>query len=286
MPATSSTGRLRALWQKEAEAARKQPWGPGPRPAISGVKWILDGTGIERLSVLRAPYADRPGWFGELNFPQDTLRAMLQEALATGEQPILHAIGDSTIAVVLSTMESLAPESAWRRIRPRFEHAEWLTADLRQRALRLGVVVVQNPTHFTDPPELVQARFGEQRGRSYQPFRSLSAAGIPLALGSDGPMNPFLNLQFAITHPVNPTEALTLEQAVIAYTRGSAYAEHAEREKGKIAPGMLADLAVLSQDIFSIAPDKLPETTSVMTLVGGRVVYDALFPARSRTTPR
>jgi predicted amidohydrolase YtcJ len=94
---------------------------------VSGVKWILDGTGIERLSVLRAPYSDRPGWFGELNFPLDTLRMMLREALAGGQQPILHAIGDSTIAVV----HALAADTVWRRLRPRLEHAEWLTPDLR-----------------------------------------------------------------------------------------------------------------------------------------------------------
>jgi predicted amidohydrolase YtcJ len=186
----------------------------------------------------------------------------------------MHAIGDSTIAVVLSIMESLAPGSAWRRLRPRLEHAEWLTPDLARRARRLGVVVVQNPTHFTDPPELVEARFGAERSRGYQPFASLRAAGVPIAIGSDGPMNPFVNLLYATTHPVNPGEALTREQAVIAYTQGSAFAEHEERRKGILAPGMLADLAVLSQDIFTVAPDRLPETTSVLTIIGGAVVHD------------
>ena len=98
--------------------------------------------------------------------------------------------------------------------------------------------------------------------------------GIPLAIGSDGPLNPFLNLQFAVTHPDNPREALTREQAVVAYTRGSAYAEHAERVKGTLAPGFLADLAILSQDIFAVPDDRLPETVSVMTIVGGRIAYD------------
>ncbi|ODT04208.1 MAG: hypothetical protein ABS52_06035 [Gemmatimonadetes bacterium SCN 70-22] len=87
---------------------------------------------------------------------------------------------------------------------------------------------------------------------------------------------PFLNLQFAVTHPDNPREGLTMEQAVAAYTRGSAYAEHAERVKGTLALGMLADLAVLSRDIFATPPAELPGTTSVLTIVGGVVVYDAL----------
>ena len=103
---------------------------------------------------------------------------------------------------------------------------------------------------------------------------TLLEAGIPLALGSDGPLNPGLNLMFALLHPVRPDEALSREQAVEAYTRGSAYAEFAERDKGTIEVGKLADLAVLSQDIFTVAPDALPATKSVLTLVGGKIVHD------------
>jgi predicted amidohydrolase YtcJ len=282
MPPTDSSGRLVQKWQ-QALAATAHPQGRGLRPTVSGVKWILDGTGIERLSLLRTPYSDRRGWSGQLNFPPDTLRSLLGEALAAGEQPMLHAIGDGTLSIVLSTMESLAPDSVWRRLRPRLEHAEWLTPDLRPRALRLGAIVVQNPTHFTDPPELVLARFGEQRARDYQPFGSLAAAGIPLAIGSDGPMNPFVNLQFAVSHPLHPREGLSLEAAVIAYTRGSAYAEHAEHEKGTLAPGMLADLVVLSQNIFTLAPERIADTHSLLTIIGGTVVHDLLTRGQSGT---
>jgi predicted amidohydrolase YtcJ len=89
-------------------------------------------------------------------------------------------------------------------------------------------------------------------------------------------MNPFLNLQLAITHPANPPEAITLEQAVIAYTRTAAYAEHEEHEKGTIAPGMLADLAVLSQDIFTMPPERLADVSSVLTIVGGEILFHGL----------
>ncbi len=120
------------------------------------------------------------------------------------------------------------------------------------------------------------ARFGAERGRGYQPFASLLAAGIPLAIGSDGPTNPFVNLHFAVTHPANPSEALTIEQAVIAYTSTAAYAEHEEEEKGTIAPGTLADLVVLSDDIFTIPPERFDEVTSVLTIVGGEILFDDL----------
>lgn len=108
-----------------------------------------------------------------------------------------------------------------------------------------------------------------------QLLRSLLDSGIPVALGSDGPINPYLNIMFASTYPGKPTEALTREQAVTAYTLTSAYAEFAEKDKGSLEVGKLADLAVLSHDIFQVSADDLPKTESVLTLVGGKIVYDA-----------
>src|SRR5262249_41355424 len=134
-------------------------------------------------------------------------------------------------------------------------------------------IVVQNPTHFALRKLLVR-RYGLERTDQMQPLRSLLDAGIPVAFGSDGPSNPYLNIMFASTYPGKPKEALTREQAVIAYTLTSAYAEFAEKEKGSLEPGKLADLAVLSQDIFGVPPQDLPKTESVLTLVGGKIVYD------------
>jgi len=187
---------------------------------------------------------------------------------------LVHAVGDSAIAVLLGLLSAAAPESTWHALRPRIEHGDFLTADLVPSARRLGVVVVQNPARFTIL-DLIRRRYGPGRAGVAQPLRSLLTAGVRIALGSDGPMNPYLNIMLAVTHPVNPGEALTREQAVLAYTRGSAYAEFAEREKGTLAPGMLADLAVLSQDIFTVPLGELWQTESVLTMVGGKVAYDA-----------
>ena len=246
---------------------------PAPRSTISGAKWVLDATPIERNALMRQPYADRPGWRGRLNFPPDTIRTILAEALASREQLMLHIAGDSTLRVALTTMQALAPDSVWRSLRVRIEHGDWLAGDLLPVARRLGVVVVQNPSHFAFDPAMLRQRFGRVPAE-FQQSRSLLEAGVPIAFGSDGPRNPFLNLMFAVTHPIHPGEALTREQAVTAYTRGSAYAEFAEDEKGTLAPGMLADLAVLSQDIFTVPPEALPATNSVLTLVGGTIVHD------------
>jgi predicted amidohydrolase YtcJ len=107
------------------------------------------------------------------------------------------------------------------------------------------------------------------------PMRSLIAAHIPFALGSDGPLDPYLNILWATQHPTNPSEAITREQALVAYTQGAAFDERSERSKGKLVPGFVADLAVLSQDIFTVTDDALPKTRSVLTIVAGKVVYDA-----------
>ena len=247
---------------------------------VSGVKWVLDGTPVERLALMRAPYADRAGWYGRGNFSLDSIKTLLRDALRRKQQPILHAVGDSTIALVFTAMRAVAPDSVWRAVRPRIEHGDQLMEDQFDDARKLGIVVVQNPTHLA--LSLFRDRWGADRASRSEALRGIVAAGIPLAIGSDGPANTGLNVMLASINPANPSHALTREQAVVAYTLMSAYAEHAEREKGSLVAGKLADLAVLSQDIFSVPPAALPGTTSVLTLVGGRVTLDRIGAAPPR----
>jgi len=165
---------------------------------------------------------------------------------------------------MLDAMQATGGEKVWTGRRVRFEHGDGLFPDLVPRAKQFGVVVVQNPTHLAGV-KLAHA----------QPLRSLLADGIPVALGSDGPMNPYLNIMLASTHPNRPSEAMSREQAVTAYTLTSAYAEFTEKDKGSLETGKLADFTVLSQDIFSVPPQELPNTESILTMVGGKIVYDA-----------
>jgi predicted amidohydrolase YtcJ len=223
---------------------------------------------------MREPYSDL-GTRGMLNFPVDTIRAILRECATKGYQPILHIVGDSATAVVLSLMSEVAPDSVWRRLRPRIEHGEGATADLIPGLLRKGVIVVQNPTHFA-VVGLFDQRWGTERRARQQLFKSYIKAGVPIAIGSDGPQHAGLNLMLALMHADNPAEALTIEEAVTAYTRGSAYAEFAEAEKGTLNVGKLADLAILSQDIFKVPVPSLVNTRSVFTMIGGRTVLDQI----------
>ena len=246
---------------------------PVPLATVSGTKWILDGTPIDHTAATREPYSDRPGTSGALNFSQHEMEEMLRESLQSDDQLMVHVAGDRTAETFLNAMDATGGAKVWSQRRVRFEHGDGLLPDLVPRAKRLGVIVVQNPTHFA-LPELFQERFGEKRAQALQPLKSLLDAGIPVAIGSDGPNNPYLNIMLASTFSRNPSQAMTREQAVIAYTLTSAYAEFAEHEKGSLEPGKLADLAVLSQDIFTAPVGDLPRTESVMTVVGGKIVYD------------
>ncbi len=257
---------------------------PGvPLVTVSGTKWVLDGTPLERGMAVRGQYRDRPGWSGALNFPETEIVAMLRETVARNDQSLFHAPGDKTIDAVFKSMIAVDPDEAhWPSRRVRLEHGDGLLLDLIPMARKLGVIVVQNPTHFDPGTNPVIARFGPNS--PYLPLRSLLATDIPLAIGSDGPMNPGLNIMFAIIHPLSPSEAITPQQAVTAYTHGSAYAEMAEKEKGTLATGKLADLAVLSQNIFKVPPQELPKTSSVLTLVDGKIIYDAGVMGRQKAT--
>jgi predicted amidohydrolase YtcJ len=244
----------------------------------SGHKWVTDGTPIERLAFLEAPYADRPGSLGHFDLPTEALAQIVADGL-TGppsvKQLLFHSVGDGAIDRVLDGLQ--ATGASWAARRPRVEHGDLTFAPNIARMAALGVVVVQNATHLALTGLFAQ-RFTPQVFSALEPLRSLIDQGIPLALGTDGigrVLSPFVDIFLATIHPTHPSEALTVEQAVSAYTRGSAYAEFEESRKGTLAPGQRADLAVLSQDIFTVPPPALPATFSVLTMVDGNIVWDA-----------
>jgi predicted amidohydrolase YtcJ len=259
---------------RDTKEGRSLPRNPTPLITVSGTKWVLDGSPIESSAAMRKPYADNPKSSGWLNFNEKEMEAMLRESLENDDQLLVHIVGDRTTEAFLMAMEATGGKTVWENRRVRIEHGDGVMPDLVSRTKALGVVVVENPTHVTIR-ELLVKRYGVERADEMQPLRSLLDASIPLAFGSDGPNNPYLNIMLASIYPGKPKEALTREQAVTAYTLTSAYAEFAEKDKGSLEPRKLADLAVLSQDIFTIPPQDLPKTESVLTLVGGNIVHDA-----------
>jgi predicted amidohydrolase YtcJ len=269
MAATTPTGRILADGKPVAK-------NPAPNITVSGIKWMLDGVPVENtftprlMSPLAGGSAGLEAAFRQLPliFPASEMPLMLKEALSSHQQLLLHVSGTLSATNMLQFMEASGGATTWAPQRVRFEHGDGLLPDLISKVKDLGIVVVQNPSHLAGMKKLVGGTFTEA-----QPLKSLLDAGVPLGLGSDGPANPYLNIMLASMHPNRPSEAITREQAVIAYTAGSAYAEFAEHDKGTLEPGKLADLAVLSQDIFKVPPPKLPETMAVLTMVGGKIVY-------------
>ena len=240
---------------------------------ISGVKLILDGTPVEGLAAVSQPYTNMPGNFGRINFDEITIRKYISFCLQNKQQIMVHAVGDSAIHSFIRILRSMHPDAFWKDKRVRLEHGDLAIMKEADFATmkQLGVIIVVNPTHFAIP-QLMGPRLGG-RTTYFQAMKSLCTNDIPWAIGSDGPINPFLNIMLSAIHPDNPKEAVSIEEAVTAYTYGSAFAEFKEKEKGSLTPGKLADLAVLSQDIFTIPVPALMGTTCVMTMVGGKILY-------------
>lgn len=239
----------------------------GDRVSLSGTKWILDGTTVERAAALGRPYADRPALSGRMNFALAEIREMLREAVRADDQLLLHAIGTEAVEMVLQ-----AAEDADAPVALRMEHGDGLTTDQLRRTESLGITVVQNPSHFLFP-EIYGPRFGADE--PFAAFRSLFGAGIPTGIGSDGPLDPYLGLFAAVTHPARPNEACDLHTALEAYTAGGAFAERTGERKGRLQVGYDADLAVLSQDLFALEPSQMMGTRSLLTIVDGDVAFQA-----------
>jgi hypothetical protein len=253
---------------------------------LGALKILADGSIGSATAALYEPFDSNPASTGLLLQPAAELERLIVEADRGGHQLAVHAIGDRANALVLDAFAKAALGNGPRDRRFRIEHAQHVRAAELPRFAALGVVASVQPSHCIDDMRFVEKHVGRRRlGDAYR-WRSFLAAGVTLAFGTDWfvePLDPRLGLYAALTREFpeggppggfEPQEKLSLEDALDAYTRGSAYAEFAEAKKGTLAPGKLADLVVFSGDLFAGPPREILSTPVDLTVVGGRVVFE------------
>jgi predicted amidohydrolase YtcJ len=256
-----------------------------------GHKWVDDGTPIERLSLLRNDYEDDPGNAGRSNFPAGAVQAQFDRAaqgrLAQRDQILVHQTGDRLADALFDAQQRANGNSAfWALRRPRLEHGTVLQRSQIKRAAEWGWTVVTNPTLYS-LAEIFHARFGPDQEAAVWPTRNLLDGDVRLAIGSDAAgtvRGPFLDLFFSQVNPSNPAAAISLQDALTAYTRGSAFAEFKEDVKGSLVPFSAADLVVVDRDIFAFTrPDAILETKVLLTMVDGTIVHEVRDALRRRS---
>jgi len=247
------------------------------------VKFFMDGVVENYTALLLDDYTGQSGLRGGANFDLEHFIDMAAEADRLGLQIFVHAVGDGAVRRTLDGYAAVQQTNRVRDSRHRIEHIELLhPADL-PRFAQLGVIASMQPDHAisnlssSDPwPALVSNRWADAF-----PWRSLHQAGGRLTFGSDWPVvgqSPFAGLHTLLNRqpwaPGLPDQRLTLAEGLIAYTRAGAYAEFQEHRKGQLSPGMLADLVLLSADIFTVPVETINQVRPVLTMVDGRVVFE------------
>jgi len=254
-----------------------------------GLKGFADGSLGSTTALFFDPYFDAPATCGipsDEMFPEGAMLDRVRGADQAGLQVLIHAIGDLANDKVLSIYEQVREETGERDRRFRIEHAQHLRSQDIPRFARDQIIASMQPYHAIDDGRWAEKRIGPERAKTTYPFRSLLDSGAKLAFGTDwtvAPLNPLLAIYAAVTRRTLdgknpdgwvPEEKISVAEAVHAYTMGSAHAEFQEHEKGTITPGKLADLVVLSHDIFRIDPVEIVNVKVNTTIMDGRVVYE------------
>ncbi|MCL6481504.1 MAG: amidohydrolase [Firmicutes bacterium] len=250
------------------------------------LKGVTDGTLGSRTAAMLEPYADDRSTRGILRIPQDELRRMVIERDAAGFQIALHAIGDLANRAVLDAFEAAQRANGRYDARHRIEHAQVVAPDDFARFAALGVIASMQPVHQSTDMRWAGQRLGPERSRGAYAWRTMLRHGVRLALGTDypvEPMDPRRGLYACATRELPeggpaggwvPEEKISVEECIQAYTLGSAYAEFEEQNKGQIVAGQYADIVVFAEDLTRIPPRQILTTPVVLTLVGGRIVYE------------
>ena len=258
------------------------------------LKAFMDGSLGSRTAAMLQPYADSANNSGLPRYEQSKLNDMAKERTLAGFQLGFHAIGDKGVEMALDAFAEAekaahaagvkAPDGT-ENYRFRVEHAQVTNPMQVARFRELKVIASMQPSHLLTDMRWAEARLGPARAAHSYAWAEFANHGVTLAFGTDYPVesvNPFRGLYEAVTRQSEdgrqsyfPAQKLTMEQAITAYTTGSAYAEFAEKQKGTLAPEMLADFVVLDRDVTAVPPEKILGTQVLRTVVGGKTVYEA-----------
>lgn len=268
------------------------------------LKGFMDGSLGSRTAALKEPYTDDPSNSGLPRFDQAQLNSMAVERAQAGFQIGFHAIGDKATAMALDAFSQtydacpdLSPQDknpykvprCWPTVahdaRDRVEHAQVVDPADIQRFAKLGVIASMQPNHLLTDMNWAEDRLGPKRAAYSYAWKAFLDAGVPLAFGTDypvEPVTPFRGLYAAVTRQNEagtktyyPENKLTRAQALYAYTQGSAYAQFDEKIKGKLTPGYLADYIILDRNLLTVTAPEILKTTVLETIVGGRAVSKA-----------
>jgi predicted amidohydrolase YtcJ len=259
---------------------------------ISGgvVKTMLDGVVEAHTAAMLEPYSDDPTLSGKLFWDPDKYKATIAEIDARGLQIFTHAIGDKAVRLALDAYQNAATVNHTKDARPRIEHIETISAQDIDRFGKLGVIASMQPLHSypdEDTLDIWARNIGPERAKRAWVWHSIEDKGGALAFGSDWPvvtLNPWRGVQTALTRQTDegkpeygfvPQQRLGLDDTLRAYTIGAAFAGRREKTEGSIETGKLADLIVIDHNLFLIEPTEIGKTEVLITMVGGKVVYES-----------
>ena len=260
----------------------------GPYLRVGALKAFADGSLGSGTAYFYEPFLNQGNNRGLLSdemHPISLMRDRYLKADTAGLQICTHAIGDEGISTILDLYAELIKAHGETDRRLRIEHAQHMAAKDFERFAQLHVIASVQPYHGIDDGRFAESHIGHDRASRTYAFRTFLDHGVRLAFGTDwevAPLNPMLTVYAAVTRATLdgknpngwfPEQKLSVGEAIEAYTLGSAYAEFQEKEKGSITPGKLADMVLLSDDIFTIAPEKIRDVRVLKTFVGGRIVF-------------
>jgi predicted amidohydrolase YtcJ len=267
----------------------------GPYLRIGALKAYADGSLGSGTAYFFDPFNNAPNNRGLLSdemHPVSLMQDRMMRADTAGLQICTHAIGDQGISIILDLYSEVTKAHGDRDRRFRIEHAQHMAAKDFDRFAQLHVIASMQPYHAIDDGRWAEERIGHDRASRTYAFRTFLEHGVRLAFGTDwnvAPLNPMFGLYAAVTRATLdgknpdgwfPEQKLTVAEAVEAYTMGSAYAEFQDKDKGSITPGKLADMVLLSDDIFAIPPAKIRDVKVTRTWLGGKLIWDASKTSR------